>query len=335
MKKINVLLGTAVIAVATLVVSCQGGSGINTNVSLKTEIDSLSYAYGASMIETGLKQAIEQQYGIITDTMHFRMGYQQQIAMESDSLKKMALEKALPAKMDSVKRANAKNLDAFLKGLNESINAKNKDQVAYHTGLSIGDQLSRMLESYDENMLEPGQSLDRRLFATSIATSLKSGKPVMENAQAFVQKRIQVKQEAEAKKQEEEMKVQYADKIAEGNKFLEENKSKDGVVALPSGLQYKIIKEGNGEKPKASDRVNVTYKGTVIDGTEFDSGTAPFGVEQVIKGWTEALQLMPVGSKWILYIPYDLGYGSRQAGEVITPFSTLIFEVELHGIEKQ
>lgn len=334
MKKINVYVLSAAIATATLAVSCQGGGSVNTEVSLKTEMDSLSYAYGASMIETGLKQAVEQQFGIITDTTTFRMMYLQKMSSETDTVRKLAMEKELPAKLDSVKRANARNLDSFIKGLNQSLNSTNENDVPYNTGLSVGTQLSRMVETYETSMLEPGQKFDRRVMVAAIAKSLKSNAPVMENAQAMVQKRAADKQEADAKKQEEEMKVQFADKIAEGNKFLEENKAKEGVVALPSGLQYKIIKEGNGEKPKASDKVNVTYKGTLIDGTEFDSGTTSFGVEQVIKGWTEALQLMPVGSKWELYIPYDLGYGARQAGQHITPFSTLVFEVELLGIEK-
>lgn len=334
MKKINVYLLSAAVAAATLTVSCQGGSGVNTEVSLKNEMDSLSYAYGASMIETGLKQAVEQQFGIITDTLTFRMMYQQEIAAEKDTVRRLEMEKALPAKMDSVKRANARNLDSFIKGLSQSLTSTNENDVPYNTGLSVGTQLSRMVETYEKSMLEPDQKFDRRIMLAAIAKSLKTNTPVMENAQMIVQKRAADKQEADAKKQEEEMKAEFADKIAEGNKFLEENKDKEGVVALPSGLQYRIIKEGKGETPKASDKVNVTYRGTLIDGTEFDSGTTSFGVEQVIKGWTEALQLMPVGSKWELFIPYDLGYGSRQAGQHIAPFSTLVFEVELLGIEK-
>ena len=143
-------------------------------------------------------------------------------------------------------------------------------------------------------------------------------------------------QEAQAKAQareEEELKKANAGVIAEGEKFLAENKTKEGVVALPSGLQYKVVKEGTGAKPAAADMVKVNYKGTLLDGTVFDSneGKEPitFNANRVIKGWTEALQLMPVGSKWILYIPYDLAYGAQGSGDRIKPFSTLIFEVEL------
>lgn len=128
-------------------------------------------------------------------------------------------------------------------------------------------------------------------------------------------------------------------KIAEKNKsegeaFLAKNKTKEGVVTLPSGLQYKIIKAGTGKTPKATDTVETNYKGTLIDGTEFDSSykrgqSASFPVNGVIKGWTEALQLMKEGGKWELYVPADLAYGERGAGQAITPNSTLIFEIEL------
>lgn len=122
--------------------------------------------------------------------------------------------------------------------------------------------------------------------------------------------------------------------IEQGKAFLEENKKRPGVVTLNSGLQYEVINEGNGKKPQATDRVKCHYEGTLIDGTLFDSSIqrgepAVFGVNQVIPGWVEALQLMSEGSKWKLYIPSDLGYGARGAGEMIPPHSTLVFEVEL------
>ena len=124
-----------------------------------------------------------------------------------------------------------------------------------------------------------------------------------------------------------------------GRAFLEENKKKANVVTLPSGLQYEILTEGKGEKPKATDSVKCHYHGTLIDGTVFDSSVergqpAVFGVTQVIQGWVEALQLMPVGSKWRLYIPSELAYGKQGAGRDIQPNSALIFDVELLGIEK-
>lgn len=135
------------------------------------------------------------------------------------------------------------------------------------------------------------------------------------------------------------MKKQYTPQIEAGQKFLDENKAKEGVVTLPDGLQYKIVKEGTGAKPTATDIVKVHYHGTLLDGTVFDSSVdrkepATFNVSAVIKGWTEVLQLMPVGSKWTVYIPYDLAYGAQDRG-TIKPFSTLIFDIELLDIEKK
>jgi FKBP-type peptidyl-prolyl cis-trans isomerase len=140
------------------------------------------------------------------------------------------------------------------------------------------------------------------------------------------------------KKMQEKAAAEAAANKKQGEDYLVANRSKDGVVALPSGLQYKILQEGTGPKPTATDKVVCNYKGTLIDGTEFDSSykrgqPATFPVTGVIKGWTEALQLMPVGSKWQLFVPSELAYGERQAGPQIGPNATLIFEVELVSIE--
>ena len=136
------------------------------------------------------------------------------------------------------------------------------------------------------------------------------------------------------KKQEEML----TKNLKAGREFLAENAKRENVISLSSGLQYEILKEGSGEKPKATDKVKCHYHGTLLDGTVFDSSVqrgqpAIFGVNQVIQGWVEALQMMPVGSKWRLYIPSELAYGERGAGKDIEPNSTLIFDVELLGIE--
>lgn len=128
------------------------------------------------------------------------------------------------------------------------------------------------------------------------------------------------------------------EKKLEGEKFLADNKTKEGVVTTASGLQYKVIQEGTGPKPKSTDKVKVHYHGTLIDSTVFDSSIdrgqpTEFNVDQVIPGWSEALQLMNVGSKYMVYIPYDLAYGEQGAGAAVPPFSTLVFEVELLGID--
>jgi FKBP-type peptidyl-prolyl cis-trans isomerase FklB len=143
------------------------------------------------------------------------------------------------------------------------------------------------------------------------------------------QKEVMAKQAEVAKKNK-----------AEGEAFLAENKKKEGVKTTPSGLQYKVIKPGKGKKPKSSDTVTVNYRGTLIDGTEFDSSykrgqPATFQVSGVIPGWTEALQLMEEGAKWQLFIPSNLAYGERGAGGVIGPNATLIFEVELISIQEK
>ena len=135
------------------------------------------------------------------------------------------------------------------------------------------------------------------------------------------------------------MEAKYGENKAAGEKFLAENAKKEGVKTTESGLQYKVIKEGKGAIPTETSTVKVHYKGTLVDGTEFDSSynrnePTSFRANQVIKGWTEALTMMPVGSKWELYIPQELAYGARETGD-IKPFSTLIFEVELLEIEKK
>jgi len=136
---------------------------------------------------------------------------------------------------------------------------------------------------------------------------------------------------------QDKLKAMFGDRAEAGKKFLEENAMREGVVVLPSGLQYEILQEGSGEKPGPRSRVTVHYEGRLADGKVFDSSykrgqPATFGVYQVIAGWTEALQLMPVGSKWRLFIPQELGYGARGAGGDIPPYAALVFDVELLGI---
>jgi FKBP-type peptidyl-prolyl cis-trans isomerase FklB len=186
-----------------------------------------------------------------------------------------------------------------------------------------------------KGMKSQGVDIDPAILARGLKDGL-AGNPQMTDDQAqaaltSLQMEVRAKQEAKAKIEGEANKK-------EGDAFLAANKAKDGVVTLPSGLQYKILKEGTGPKPTATDTVECNYKGTLLNGKEFDSsykrGTpASFPVGQVIKGWTEALQLMPVGSKWQLFVPSDLAYGQRAAGPDITPNSTLIFEVELLSIK--
>ena len=189
------------------------------------------------------------------------------------------------------------------------------DKFSYAIGLGIG-----------QNLLSMGaQGINVEDFAQAIADVLNRKETAISHNEA---REIVNKYFMEL---EEKM---NAENIEKGKAFLAENAKKEGIVTSPSGLQYEEITEGNGKKPSATDKVKCHYEGTLIDGTLFDSSIkrgqpAVFGVNQVIRGWVEALQLMSEGSKWRLFIPSELGYGAQQAGEMIPPHSTLIFEVEL------
>ena len=189
------------------------------------------------------------------------------------------------------------------------------DKFSYGLGMGI-----------DQNLLSMGvKDMSIEDFIKGISDVLTGNKTELTHAEAQ-----KVVNEHFQKLAEEA----YAANKNAGEKFLADNAKKEGVVTLPSGLQYEVIKEGNGKKPSATDRVQCHYEGTLIDGTIFDSSIkrgepAVFGVNQVIRGWVEALQLMQEGAKWRLYIPYDMAYGEHGAGEMIPPYSALVFDVEL------
>ena len=229
------------------------------------------------------------------------------------------------------------NISDFIKGIQDGVGMDSKQEKAYMAGVQIGQQVSgEMFEGISQQLFgnDSTQTLDKNNFLAGFIAAVKNGAIVsVEDA------RVYVDAHAEAIKAKA-LEAKYADNKAAGEKFLAENATKEGVKTTPSGLQYKIIKEGKGEIPTDSSTVKVHYKGTLIDGTEFDSSykrnePTSFRANQVIKGWTEALTMMPVGSKWELYIPQELAYGARETGGQIKPFSTLIFEVELVGIEKK
>jgi FKBP-type peptidyl-prolyl cis-trans isomerase FklB len=198
-----------------------------------------------------------------------------------------------------------------------------KDKMSYIIGMDIGNNLKK--QSID---------IDPAFLARGIKDALAGGKPLltekeMQETMAVFQKEMMAKQQEVATKNKKE-----------GEAFLVENKKKQGVKTLPSGLQYKVIKEGTGKKPKLGDTVTAHYWGTLIDGTEFDSSykrgqPANFPVSGVIPGWTEALQLMGEGAKWQLFIPSNLAYGERGAGAGIGPNATLIFEIELISVQEK
>ena len=293
MKKLSLFVA---VALAAGLCSCSGQS---SKGNLKNSVDSLSYAIGMARTQ-GLDQFLMQQ-GI-----------------------------------DSTQMVN------FVKGFNEGASKLDPEDAAYIIGLQVGQMVSKQwVEGFNRQIFgnDSTQSVNREQMLAGFVAGTLGKEDVMTRMYAETYMRT----EMEAV-QEKALAVQYVDNKAAGEKFLAENKTKEGVQTTPSGLQYKILTKGNGPVPADTSRVQVNYKGTLIDGTEFDSSykrkdkngkskPATFRANQVIKGWTEALTMMPVGSKWELYIPADLAYGSRNTGK-IKPFSTLIFEVELVGIEK-
>lgn len=296
MKKFSIFM---MIAAAAGVVSCTAQS---PKADLKTDLDSLSYAMGMTQTD-GLRPYLVNRVG-----------------------------------MDTTYMAD------FIRGLNEGAQAgDNKKKAAYYAGIQIGQQVAnQMLKGINYELF--GQDSTKTIdfdnyLAGFIAGTLEKG-----GLMGATEARTYANVHMEAMK-EKMLEEKYADNKAAGEKFLAENKTKEGVKTTPSGLQYKVLVEGTGAIPADSSRVQVNYTGKLIDGTKFDSSydrkdkdgksqPATFGVKQVIKGWAEALTMMPVGSKWEIYIPQDLAYGSKEVGK-IKPFSALVFEVELVGIEEK
>jgi len=292
MKKINIFFAVALMT-AFVFTSCDSNKpGLP---KLSNQIDSLNYAFGVAN-GNGIKQ-----YYLAADSA------------KADSLK-IKIASLLKGMTEGMKGGDEDNSHPELMELGKNIGSSLKDQNK--TGL-MGDSTLKV----DIDIIKQG-----------LVNGLKGfkGEMTAEAAQQYLQTTMQVLQ---AKK----MESQYGDNRAKGEQFLAANKSKAGVITTASGLQYEVLKKGTGAMPGDTARVKVHYHGTLIDGTVFDSSVdrgepAVFGVNQVIKGWTEALKLMPVGSKYKLYIPQELAYGAQDQG-TIKPYSTLIFEVELLGIE--
>jgi FKBP-type peptidyl-prolyl cis-trans isomerase FklB len=263
---------------------------------LNNEIDSLSYMMGISNTE-GLEQYLTMRMGVDTTYM-------------AD----------------------------FINGVKEGTGMSTAKEAAYLAGMQIGRQISNdIVEQINQSLFknDSTMSLNKNNFIAGFLDALnqKNSIPTKKKAMEYVDTHVKA---IEAKALE----AKYSENKAAGEKFLAENATKEGVQTTSSGLQYKVIKQGKGTVPTTKNTVKVHYKGTLIDGTEFDSSysrkePASFPVTGVIRGWTEALTMMPVGSKWELYIPQELAYGSRnQADGKIKPFSTLVFEVELLEIVK-
>ena len=263
-------------------------------VQLASGSDSLSYAAGMS-ITNGLIPFLIQQQGVDTAYMaDFIDGFKQVVAGGEDPRQKARL-----------------------------------------AGMEIAGQvMQRMLPGMKQEFTDTPDSIVATLLYRGFTDALTNDTTVMK--QQAAEDLFKQKQETNKAAKEEKL---YGENREAGRKFLAENKLKEGVISTPSGLQYKVLVKGEGEVPQKTDKVLVNYEGRLVDGTIFDASAkhgdkpASFRADQVIPGWTEALTMMPVGSKWQLYIPYELAYGERNMGN-IKPFSCLIFDVELVGIDK-
>lgn len=227
-------------------------------------------------------------------------------------------------------------MEDFIHGyLEYAYKSEDPSVVATLVGMEVARTTQqRMIPGWKKDLKGATDSIENSLVHRGLIDAITNDTTLFTLAEATEE----FKSRFEATKRDRDEKL-YGENRRAGNDFLMENRNKEGVICLPSGLQYKVLIEGEGQKPKKTDKVMVNYEGRLIDGTIFDSSAkhgnqpASFKVNQVIKGWTEALCLMPLGSKWELYIPYTLAYGERESGQ-IPPYSALIFEVELVGIDE-
>ena len=284
------------LALAAIAALGFGSCGNSTpKADLNNELDTLSYAIGMAQ-SNGLAEYLQQSMGV-----------------------------------DSV------YADDFLKGLNEGVSAgDDKKKAAYYAGIQIGQQISgRMIKGINNEIFgeDSTKTISLKNFMAGFVNGYTGKGGLMSLDEASIKAQILME-----KVKAQAMEEQYGENKKAGEDFLAKNKNAEGIVTLPSGVQYKVLTEGTGAVPTDSSTVKVHYEGTLLDGTVFDSSykrgePTTLRANMVIKGWTEVLTRMPVGSTWMVYIPQDLAYGARQAGQ-IKPFSALIFKIELVGIEK-
>lgn len=285
-----------ILSVAALAAITMGFTSCNNTpkAELKSETDSLAYSYGVTT-SRGLKEYL--------------------VRLEVDT---------------------TKNMDAFIKGFLKATKDMSDEEKAEMVGAQIGQQVVDQMMPHFASIVTEGDST-KKFNKNDYLAGFIAG--VMEDSKVMTAEQATTYAETiQNRMASEKATAKYGDYRKVNEAFLAENAKKAGVTTTASGLQYEILTAGTGIKPTAASVVKVHYHGTLIDGTVFDSSVerkepATFGVSEVIKGWTEALQLMPVGSKWRLYIPQELAYGPAEQG-AIKPFSTLIFDVELLSIEK-
>ena len=297
----------------------------------KTLIIALALVVGASFSTIDAAKKKKDKKGAKTEVVKAPV----KLLSSSDTLSYttgMAVTNALIGYMQSQLGVDTAYMADFIAGFEEAIKGLDDPrQKARMAGVTIADQVSgRMLSGLKKEAEGAPDSISDQLFYRGFTDALLNDTTVMTLSKAEPISREKIEANRQAK---------IAVQTAKGRAFLAENAKKEGVIVLPSGLQYKVLKQGDGVVPQKTDKVKVHYEGRLIDGTVFDAsskhGTEPatFRPDQVIKGWTEALTMMPVGSKWQLFIPQELGYGERATGQ-IPAYSTLIFDVELVGIDK-
>ncbi|MDR0835015.1 MAG: FKBP-type peptidyl-prolyl cis-trans isomerase [Tannerella sp.] len=283
-----------IVVAITIICLLDACSNITHQSQLKNDVDTLSYFFGYSRAN-GIRDYLSTQAGVDTTYM-----------------------------------------DDFYKGFKDGIKKYSPKDAAYLEGQRIAMMINNQwIESLNHEIFldDSTETLSRKAMLAGFYQGVRHHNPdFILNAQTISETKMHMVKESYRKKK-------YAESIAANEKFLSDNKAKEGVKVTPSGLQYKIITEGTGEIPVDNSTVKVNYRGTLIDGAEFDSSyknekPASFRVNQLIKGWSEALKLMPVGSKWEIYVPQEIAYGASEKNDNIPPFSTLIFELELLEIEK-
>jgi FKBP-type peptidyl-prolyl cis-trans isomerase FklB len=274
--------------------------------ALKTEKEKLSYAFGVDMARNF------NQLGVQVDQNSLVMGFKDVFSGEKLLMTEVDLRATLKKYQDELKQGKVK-------------------LVAAHVSYAIGVDAARSFK-------RQGVEFDIDALAKGLRDAFSGGKLLLDANELRLTLSIFQNELRHRRTQARTRLAKDAARMKSGEAFLNENKTKEGVVTLPSGLQYKILRAGDGKKPTDADTVEVIYRGTLIDGTEFDSSPpgqpATFKVKgEVIPGWTEALQLMPVGSKWQIFVPPQLAYGDRGAGTKVGPNATLIFELELVAIK--
>jgi len=284
---------------------------------LKTEIDSISYIYGIISYRV-LSEDLQEQ-GVVVDTT----------GVKSSKIR------------NAILKENNRNREKFITGLIEGLNAPDSKK-AFDAGHSLGVKIMKerkiLQQLHGENILS---KFNTKAFVAAMETAMRGDSSRINNPDEMYYKKMEVNWAKRVSKIKKTRKAERADRMAKEERYMAENRKKDGVISLPNGLQYKVIKKGTGEKPKDTDFVVINYHGTLNDGTIFKSNIDlgyPVTIRvnewyKKIRCWPNVLQLMPVGSKWIFYIPYDLAYGPQDTGPEY-PISNLIFEIELLNIER-